>query len=171
MVVAPGVRALRLAGAERQAQGDELSRGDVEDHRAGLIELPAAKRPRPTASRLVTTAASDAQPDRLCSLGDWADLKLTLVQRGPALRRWHEWVGRHHYLSYKMLAGAPLRYFIVDGEQVVGAMGFGAAAWQVAARDRCIGWTAQQRERGLHLIVGQSRFTRLLPELRCAQDG
>jgi hypothetical protein len=134
--------------------------------RDGLIELPAARRERPGNYRVVATPESDPEPERVCSLGDFQDLKLMLVHRGPQLRRWNEFVGRHHYLSYKMLPGAQMRYLIMDRERVLGAMGFGAAAWKVAPRDNFIGWTIAERERGLDRIVGQSRFL-ILPWIRC----
>jgi hypothetical protein len=134
--------------------------------RDGLIDLPSPRRERPGSYRVVRTPDSDPEPDWACSLSDLADLKMVLVHRGPALRRWNEFVGRHHYLSYKMLPGAQMRYFIMDGERVLGAMGFGAAAWKVAPRDNFIGWTAQERERGLDRIVGQCRFL-ILPWVHC----
>ncbi|EQD52961.1 hypothetical protein B1A_12545, partial [mine drainage metagenome] len=43
-------------------------------------------------------------------------------------------------------------------ERLLGAMGFGASAWKVAPRDTFIGWSPEERQQGLHLIVGQSRF-------------
>ncbi len=51
------------------------------------------------------------------------------------------------------MPGAPLRYFIMAEDRVLGAMGFGGAAWKVAPRDRFIGWTAEQRQSRLHVIV------------------
>ena len=45
-------------------------------------------------------------------------------------------------------------------------MGFGASAWKVAPRDTFIGWSPEERQQGLHLIVGQSRFL-ILPWIRC----
>lgn len=135
-------------------------------HRAGLIELPPPRRERPSSYRAVATPEGDAQPDWTGSLSDLNNLKMELVQRGAPLRRWNELVGRHHYLGYTMLPGAQLRYFILDGERVLGAMGFGAAAWKVAPREQFIGWNPEERERGLHLIVGQSRFL-ILPWIHC----
>lgn len=44
-------------------------------------------------------------------------------------------------------------------------MVFGAAAWQVAQRDRFIGWPAAQRARGLAGVVNQQRFL-ILPWVR-----
>ncbi len=75
-----------------------------------------------------------------------------------------EW--RAPNLGYKMLPGAQIRYLILDLGRVLGAMGFGAAAWKVAPRDQFVGWTPAERERGLHLIVGQSRFL-ILPWIHC----
>jgi hypothetical protein len=39
-----------------------------------------------------------------------------------------------------------------------GAIGFGAAAWKVAARDRWIGWDAPCRETRLHRVLNNARF-------------
>lgn len=135
-------------------------------HRDGLIELPPPRRARPGSYRLVPTPESDPQP---LWRGSVSDLKaLTIVPVGPGLplRRWNEFVGRYHYLSYQMLPGAQMRYFILDGERLLGAMGFGAAAWKVAPRDRFIGWSSAERVRGLQRIVGQARFL-ILPWIRC----
>mgnify|MGYP001603001869 CR=1 FL=1 len=134
--------------------------------RDGLIKLPAPKQKGPANYRVVESPDSDPQPEFICSLGDLRDLKIQQVERGCSLRRWNEFVGRHHYLGYKMLPGAQIRYFIMNGEQVLGAMGFGAAAWKIAPRDNFIGWSHEERERGLGLIVGQSRFL-ILPWIRC----
>jgi hypothetical protein len=42
---------------------------------------------------------------------------------------------------------------------------FAAAAWKVKARDAFIGWSAQQRQERLSLIVNNSRFL-ILPHVR-----
>ncbi|MEK7614853.1 MAG: Druantia anti-phage system protein DruA, partial [Patescibacteria group bacterium] len=51
-------------------------------------------------------------------------------------------------------------------ERILGAMGFGGAAWKVAPRDIFLGWTPEERESRLHLIVNQTRFL-ILPWIRC----
>lgn len=134
--------------------------------RDGLIKLPAPRSQRPRNYQLVPTPQSDPEPELVCELSHFADLKLEVVSGGPALKLWNELVGRHHYLGYTMLPGAQMRYFIRDGHRVLGAMGFGAAAWKVAPRDNFIGWTPQERQRGLPRIVGQSRFL-ILPWIHC----
>lgn len=135
-------------------------------HRDGLIELPPPRRAPPTRYRLVPTAEGDPQPPWRGSVNELEALKLMPVARGRALRRWNELVGRYHYLGYQMLPGAQIRYLILDGARLLGAMGFGAAAWKLAPRDRFIGWGPTERERGLHRIVGQSRFL-ILPWIQC----
>ena len=61
--------------------------------------------------------------------------------------------------------GAQLRYLVYSGEQPVAALGFGAAAWMCAPRDHFIGWTHEQRQRHLHLVVNNARFL-ILPWVR-----
>lgn len=135
-------------------------------HRDGLIELPPPRRAPPQRYRLVPTAECDPQPPWRGAVGDLRALAIVPVEGQRMRRCWNEFVGRYHYLGYPMLAGAQLRYLIRDGARVLGAMGFGAAAWKLAPRDRFIGWTPAQRERGLHRIVGQSRFL-ILPWIQC----
>jgi hypothetical protein len=134
--------------------------------RDGLIELPAPTGHRPGKYKTAQTLEGDAGPELVCDLEELKDLKIHVVTPGPELRLWNEFVGRYHYLGYKMLPGAQIRYFIRDSRRVLGAMGFGAAAWKVAPRDNFIGWTHGERERGLHQIVGQSRFL-ILPWVKC----
>ena len=47
----------------------------------------------------------------------------------------------------------------------MGAIGFGAAAWKVAARDRWIGWGREAREARLGRVLNNARFL-LLPWVR-----
>jgi hypothetical protein len=78
--------------------------------------------------------------------------------------RWNGLIARYHYLGYTPLAGAQLRYLIGWQGGVLGALGFGAAAWKVAARDRWIGWDRAARERHLPRVLNNARFL-LLPWL------
>ena len=135
-------------------------------YRQGLIELPAAARGHRPPGGVFASAASDPQPLIESSLKDFTDLRLELVTPGKPLKLWNEYIARYHYLGYKIMPGAQLRYFIMVGDRVLGAMGFGGAAWKVAPRDHFIGWTAAERESRLYLIVNQTRFL-ILPWVRC----
>ena len=72
---------------------------------------------------------------------------------------WNELIERYHYLGHKPLPGAQIKYLVFSSQGTpLAALGFGAAAWKVAPRDNFIGWSPQQRERNLHLIVNNARF-------------
>ncbi len=43
-------------------------------------------------------------------------------------------------------------------QTVVALLGFGAAAWTIAPRDKFIGWSHEQRRKKLHLVVNNARF-------------
>ena len=89
------------------------------------------------------------------------------VAGGRLSRLWNELIARYHYLGYRPLSGAQMRYLVwsADG-RLLAAVGFGACAWQVQARDRHIGWNDRQRRTGLHRIVNNARFL-ILPWVQC----
>lgn len=133
-------------------------------HRDGLIKLPPPRNGMRPPRRTFVSPASDPEPEVEISIND---IEITLeVCQGPGLRLWNEFIGRYHYLGYRIMPGAQIRYLIKAGERILGAMGFGGPAWKVAPRDNFIGWTAEEREHHLHLIVNQTRFL-ILPWIRC----
>jgi len=71
---------------------------------------------------------------------------------------WNEFIDRYHYLGYKALAGAQLRYFVKSDGKILALLGFSAAAWKTAPRDEYIGWSVKARKKNLHLIVNNARF-------------
>ena len=74
-------------------------------------------------------------------------------------RLWNEFVARYHYLGYKTLVGAQMRYAVHDRNGWPLAMlGFSTAAWKLAPRDRFIGWSPEIREKNLPLVVDNPRF-------------
>ncbi len=134
-------------------------------HRDGLIRLPppqkgnANGRHRPRA-----TAASDP-PLRWRSAADWGSLEFRPVQSQADSALCIELIQRYHYLKYKPLPGAQIRYMVFSGPDLLAVLGFGAAAWTLAPRDRLIGWTAEQRQHNLHRVVNNARFL-ILPWIR-----
>ena len=87
------------------------------------------------------------------------------MRPGQDSRRWNEYIHRYHYLGYQPLPGAQWRYGVTAGETLLALLGFGAAAWQCAPRDRFIGWSHEQRQQNLPLIVNNARFL-ILPWVR-----
>ena len=107
----------------------------------------------------VWTADSEPQAPITGSRGDLKDLQLRVVHaRSPQAKLWHELVERYHYIGHGAMAGDQLRYLCYGGERLLGAFGFGAAAWRLGPRDRLIGWTAEERQERLHLVVENRRF-------------
>jgi len=127
-------------------------------HRDGLIILPPPLkgngngRTRPT-----LTFASLPQSPVLLPAGALGELELRRVTpRDSSL--WNELIERHHYLGYKPLPGAQIRYLVFAGPHLLAALGFGASAWKVAPRDKFIGWSDHERVRNLNLVVNNARF-------------
>jgi hypothetical protein len=73
----------------------------------------------------------------------------------------------YHYLGHANLPGAQLRYLIYGRDNLLGAIGFGAAAWSLSLREQFIGWTPAQRQRRLPWVLNQARFL-ILPWVRVA---
>ncbi len=123
----------------------------------GLITLPPPRCQRPDPTIHITTCTDPGIPIEQPA-GALTPLRLQRVRKKPDSRLWNEYIERYHYLGHKPLPGAQLRYFVYSGNQPVALLGFGAAAWQTAPRDRYIGWSHAQRKKNLHLIVNNARF-------------
>ena len=130
----------------------------------GLIALPPPRCVRPSNSVIITNA-SDPQTPLTCAAAALRPLTLQRVDSKASSRLWNEFIERYHYLGHKPLPGAQLRYFVMAQQRIVALLGFGAAAWQTAPRDRYIGWDAAQRQQNLPLVVNNARFL-ILPWVR-----
>lgn len=135
-------------------------------HRVGLIELPAP--------RGGNGNGHSPLPNLLCLPNPLEIDEPVHELPGVAIRPVHdrsdsalynELMRRYHYLSYRGMAGAQVRYLIICDQGVLGAIGFGASAWKIAPRDRFIGWSREIRHKTLHRIVNNNRFL-ILPSVR-----
>ena len=130
-------------------------------HRDGLIALPAPQgrqnRPGPIVFGPDTEAPLFPAPTTLDKV---RPLDLRPVVRGTRESKlWNEFVARYHYLGYRTLVGAQMRYAVHDRDGWPLAMlGFSTAAWKLAPRDNFIGWTRQLREKNLPFVVDNPRF-------------
>jgi len=125
--------------------------------RDGLIQLPPPRCPRPQA-RIRASVETDPQTPIRQPVYALPAVRLRLVEPGGDSRRWNEYIQRYHYLGYQTLPGAQLRYWVSAGDHLLALLGFGAAAWQCAPRDRFIGWSHGQRQQNLHRLVNNARF-------------
>lgn len=131
--------------------------------RRGHIRLPEAERfpvqrtvlarqveGTPDTVREVAGALGEIQPVGLIRIGS-ADSQVSRV--------WNELMDRAHPLGSGPLCGAQLRYLIHSEQHgYLGGLAFSAAAWQLEARDRWIGWTPAARRQNLHQVVANSRL-------------
>lgn len=138
-------------------------------HREGLIELPPPAYAFPARIDLTQLAETDPPASWIAmpaSLDEVRPLEFQMIRRGPHSRLWNSFIERYHYLGYTPLPGAQIRYLVRSayGEPLA-LLGFGAAAWKTAPRDRFIGWSAKLREQNLALVTNNTRFL-ILPWIR-----
>jgi len=133
---------------------------------SGEIVLPRAR-----------TCPGKAQPRRLteavpapvgvpAEVGALDGLELVRVEDAAHRGIWNELMAREHPRGFGPLVGPQLRYLIGSAHGWLGALGFAAAALRLAARDRWIGWDAEQREAQIHRVVGLNRFL-IRPAVSC----
>jgi hypothetical protein len=127
--------------------------------RQGQVQLPP--RSRQPAGRSPRGLLDDGQPlPALPKLSLRSSLRLRLIEndRDPAHRIWNRLIAREHPLGRSPLVGAQLRYLVECEEGIVGAFGFGPAAFHLQCRDQWIGWNVQARNQNRPKVLGLARF-------------
>ena len=132
----------------------------------GLIRLPARQRrggrqiPRALSSpaqgtlNLVTPVSAPPRSLRERRPLSWHQAQPGQPERAQVAR----YLAEHHYLGYPDGLGQ-IHYLVRDSQgQDVACLLFGPAAWKVAARDRFIGWSSEQRQKRLTHLANNSRF-------------
>ena len=142
-------------------------------HNDGLIVLPPPKWPRPPRRPMVF--GPDTEPPLFPPPTTLDEVRPLTVQRVVRYtregKRWNEFIARYHYLGYKTLVGAQMRYAVYDRDGGPLAMlGFSTAAWKLAPRDKFIGWTPQLREKNIPFVVDNPRFL-ILPWIKIPNLG
>ena len=132
----------------------------------GLIKLPAPRHRYRPANNVQFTSATAPKPKINMPVHALPCVQLRIVRGRQQSRLWNEYIHRYHYLGYKPLPGAQLRYFVISENNIIALLGFGASAWQCAPRDKYIGWTHDQRKKKLQYIINNARFL-ILPWVKC----
>lgn len=145
----------------------------LELEKKGLIKLPAKKVKKGNWSRkgnknafkkkriIPITCRTEPGEDIYGIVNEFMPVKIELVNDIEKESLWEEYVERYHELKYGSPFGDRLKYFIeIGGEkrQYAGCIMFSASAWSLAARDKWIGWTKQDRVSRLYLIINNTRF-------------
>ena len=130
----------------------------------GLVRLPPLRQPLRTRRWAAEPAfevppTQTGPPEVRGPVGQFEPLRWVLPWPGSSEEgRFHGYVQRHHYLGLRVV-GENLKYLVQSAAGTdLACLLFGAAAWQVGARDRFIGWTATQRAQGLAQVVNNTRF-------------
>jgi Druantia protein DruA/Transposase DNA-binding/Transposase Tn5 dimerisation domain len=121
---------------------------------------PAWHAPPPRRRHSSCSGSFPPQPIR-GELDQFRPLEIVLLPEGRSelSREWNQLLERHHYLGGGPLCGAQLRYLVRSTQgETLAALAFSAAAWQVAGRDRWIGWSSEARRQNLHRVVNNSRW-------------
>ncbi len=149
-VVAGGLPASRLAQARRRPQGHER----VRRHAAHAPRRPSCRRQgkrRPSAVRpCPAPRPTSPRPPNVSP---------TSNPSFPAGTRTKAASGTSSSLATSATRRCPARRYFVraaDGEALA-VLGFGAAAWKIAPRDKCVGWDPEARRRNLPLVVNNAR--------------
>lgn len=92
------------------------------------------------------------------TVSEFGSLTIKMVRRSPDEGLWNFLVERFHYLGNPTIVGSSLKYMVFLEDRPVACLGWGSAAWKVAARDRFIGWDHPTREANLGKVVNNVRF-------------
>lgn len=128
----------------------------------GRVRLPPPQRrgPRNQARQLMDDGKSlPPLPKLPQSAGGIRNLHLQLIvdDKDPDHLLWNRIIVREHPLKRAPLFGAQLRYLIRCEDGVLGAFGFGPAAYHLDCRDTWIGWDPKAREQNRQRVICLSR--------------
>ena len=126
----------------------------------GLIRLPPSIHDGNNRKRLRRfEPVLHAQEPINTALSVLRPLDVQVVEDADELNLWKTLVRSYHYLSYSTYVGENMKYIVRDRKgRELSCLLFGSAAWKAAARDRFIGWSSDQRARGLQGMTNNMRF-------------
>jgi hypothetical protein len=132
----------------------------------GFLSLPALGKQGGRGPRRADLSTPYLEPTLVeCAASECEPLELALVEGPAESRRWRQWLERYHYLGWRVPFGANLRYWARNRDRELACLLWASPAWKMQARDTWIGWSDQQRQCNLQLIVNQGRFL-ILPWVR-----
>jgi len=67
-------------------------------------------------------------------------------------------IDNYHYLGYRTQIGHYLKYLIYSEKKLLSCIGFADAVLKLNLRNKWIGWSQEQRQKKLHLVINNTRF-------------
>ena len=96
-----------------------------------------------------------------------SELALVRVDTEEHRKVWNELMIREHPLGLGWPVGRRVRYLVESEHGILGAIGFGPSALELADREAWIGWNREQKRTHLQRIVGMNRFL-IRPTVKCS---
>ena len=127
----------------------------------GIIKLPAkiAQRKKAMQKKIQWTEQTNEASVIDTSLNNLMPILLKIVTEKEDIMQWNEFVDRYHYLGYRRPIGSHLRYYIIDRHgRKLGCILFSFATTTLICRDEWIGWSKQNKEKHLNLVINNNRF-------------
>jgi hypothetical protein len=138
-------------------------------HRAGHIRLPEKKcHPKnPFVDRKKPDKEKIDQSPINGRLSQTKPFKYEQVRHTPAEKLFNSLIEHYHYLGYCHPVGEQLKYIVYWQKRPIACLSWSSAPRHIGCRDRFIGWSAKQRQKGLHLMAYNCRFL-ILPWVKVA---
>ena len=138
-------------------------------HRAGHIRLPEKKNhpKNPFVDRKKPGKVKIDQSPINGRLSQIKPFKYQQVRRTPAEKLFNSLIEHYHYLGYCHPVGEQLKYIVYWQKRPIACLSWSSAPRHIGCRDRFIGWSAKQRQKGLHLMAYNCRFL-ILPWVKVA---
>ncbi|NVM57853.1 MAG: DUF4338 domain-containing protein [Desulfobacterales bacterium] len=129
--------------------------------REGLVKLPPRKstphNPLAGNRKKPPFIEVDRSPIR-CKLKGLGALEILSVRRTPWEKLVNRLIEHYDYLGYCHPVGEQIKYLVSSRGRPIACFTFSSAPRHLGARDRFIGWSAEQRKANIRLIAYQSRF-------------
>jgi hypothetical protein len=147
---------------------DMVARGFMlELHRAGYIRLPQKKMHpnNPFKNRRQPDHMEIDQSPVHTKLAQVRPLEFCQVRRTEAEKSFNSLMNTYHYLGYCQPVGEHLKYIVYAGKRPVACLAWSSAPRHIGARDRFIGWNAEERKKNISFLAYNTRFL-ILPWVR-----
>ncbi len=126
--------------------------------RAGKIKLPAKQKATGGATNVIKHMEHDTTPV-IGKLPVFRPLRIENVSSGKDLAFFKSYIDQYHYLGFNRTIGENMKYMVYSRDgQPLSCLLFGSAAWSCRERDTFIGWSKEERIRGLSYLTNNTRF-------------
>ena len=143
---------------KHQALREVLVRMD----REGVIKLPPPSPSyvgvRENVFNRIPIDFTEPEEEITGKLKDYSNLQLVMVKEKGDKRLWNFLIDEYHYLGYRIIVGRQIKYLVYSDNHLISCIGFSDAVLKLNLRDKWIGWSHEEKDERLHLIINNVRF-------------